>query len=256
MKFTCVAVLALLASISCAEARPFIVVGGNDVAPYQSIGPDGKAAGVLIDLYDECFRRLGVELEYDIFPWARAQLRVETGEADAMTTVVTEDRLRYAVPGHEILGAQHIVAFASTANPHFDEIMKAHGIEELQRLHVLAPAGSGWFAEHFPENSIEYGGNPRDLLEMLLLGRGDFIVEDARTMARRLATLRQDDPELSLDTVVASANVLTTLEFHILVSKKSGYLDRLGEIDRTLAQMREDGTLHRIYAKFGLDGPS
>lgn len=256
MKLTCVAVLVLLAWISRAEARPFIMVGGANVEPYQFIGPDGKAAGVLIDLYNECFRRLGVEFEYGTFPWARAQLRVETGEADAMATVVTEDRLRYAVPGHEFLTVQRLVAFASRANPHFDEIMKAHGVEELQHLHVLAPAGAGWFEEHFPKNSIEYGGNPRDLLEMLVLGRGDFIVEDAQTMARRLATSRRDNPDLSLDAIVASANVLTTLEFHIMVSKKSAYLDRLGDIDRTLVQMREDGTFHRIYGKFGLNDPS
>jgi polar amino acid transport system substrate-binding protein len=254
MRFTCVAVLALLVSVPCAEARPFIVVGGNDVAPYQYTGPDGKAAGVLVDLYSECFRRLGIELEYDYFPWARAQLRVETGEADGMTTVVTEDRLRYAVPGSEVLAAQRLVAFASTANPHFDEIMKAHGLEELQRLHVLAPAGAGWFGEHFPKNSIEYGGSPSDVLEMLVLGRGDFIIEDTKTMARRLEALRHDNPALPLDTVVASANVLTTLEFRALVSKKSPYLDRLGDIDRMLAQMRQDGTFHRIYVKFGLDG--
>ena len=46
----------------------------------------------------------------------------------------------------------------------------------------------------------------------------------------------------------------------MMVSKKSGYLGRLKDIDRTLGEMRQDGTIGRIYADIRAfriyDGPS
>jgi len=255
-RFTAVAFVTAVALTAACDARPFIVAGGGDVAPFQSVGADGKVVGILVDIYAECFRRLDIELLYEPYPWARAQHHVESGEADGMSTVITEDRLRYAVPGQVVLAEERFVAFANAVNPHFDEIMKAHSLQELQHLRVLAQFGSGWVAENFPKTAIEYASTRSDLLEMLALGRGDVVIAGEVTTRRRLETLRRDNADLPFDAITGSANVLAMLEFHFMISKKSVYLNRLGDIDRTLEEMRQDGTIRRIYGKFGLDGAS
>ncbi|MEI9982598.1 MAG: transporter substrate-binding domain-containing protein [Aliidongia sp.] len=253
MKRTWIATLVLLMALTQAEARPFIVAGGSDVAPYQFTGTDGHATGILVYLYGECFRRLGIEFEYETYPWARAQERVQAGEADAMSTVVTDKRLIYAVPGAEHLAVERLVAFATRTNPHFDEIMAATSIDDLKGLHALAQVGSGWTEQNLPKSAIVYGGSPADLLVMLAAGRADLLIEDEALTQLRLQTLRGQYPDLQFDSIVAARNALATLEFHMMVSKKSGYLNRLKDIDRTMAEMRQDGTIHRIYGNFGID---
>jgi len=244
--------LAILGLLSRAEARPFIVAGGSDMAPYQFTGSDGHVTGILVHLYGECFRRLGIEFEYESYPWARAQGRVQDGEADAMSTVATDKRLTYAVPGSEVLAVERLVAFANRSNPHFDEIMKAQTLADLKGLHILAQTGSGWSEENLPKDAIVYGSSPSDLLVMLAVNRADLLIEDTALTQQRLQTLRAQYPDLAFDAIVGAQNALATLEFRMMLSKKSGYLGRLEEIDRTLGAMRQDGTIGRIYAEFGL----
>lgn len=244
--------LAILGLLSRAEARPFIVAGGSDMAPYQFTGSDGHVTGILVHLYGECFRRLGIEFEYETYPWTRAQGRVQDGTADAMSTVATDKRLTYAVPGSEILAVERLVAFANRSNPHFDEIMKAQTLADLKGLHILAQTGSGWSEENLPKDAIVYGSSPSDLLVMLAVNRADLLIEDTALTQQRLQTLRAQYPDLAFDVIAGAQNALATLEFRMMLSKKSGYLGRLEEIDRTLGAMRQDGTIGRIYAEFGL----
>ncbi len=244
--------LALLGLLPRAEARPFIVAGGSDMAPYQFTGADGHVTGILVFLYGECFRRLGIEFEYETYPWTRAQGRVQDGTADAMSTVATDKRLAYSVQSSEILAVERLVAFANRRNPHFDEVMKAQTIGDLKGLRILAQIGSGWTEENLPKEAIVYGSSPNDLLVMLAVDRADLLIEDAAQTARRLQALRAQYPDLAFDQIAAADNALATLEFHMMLSKKSGYLGRLKDIDRTLGEMRKDGTIGRIYAEFGL----
>jgi polar amino acid transport system substrate-binding protein len=243
---------AALALLSRAEARPFIVAGGSDMAPYQFTGTDGHPTGILVYLYGECFRRLGIEFEYETYPWVRAQSRVQNGEADAMSTVATDKRLAYAVPGSEVLTVERLVAFANRNNPHFDAIMKAQSLGDLAGLHTLAQIGSGWAEENLPKESIVYGSSPNDLLLMLAVNRADLLIEDAALTQQRLDALRTQYPNVPFDTVAGAQNALATLEFHMMLSKKSAYLGRLKDIDRTFGEMRRDGTITRIFGQFGL----
>jgi polar amino acid transport system substrate-binding protein len=244
--------LALLGLAARAEARPFIVAGGSDMAPYQFTGNDGHVTGILVHLYGECFRRLGIEFEYETYPWTRAQGRVQDGTADAMSTVPTDKRLAYAVPGTEILAVERLVAFANRANPHFDAVMAAASIADLKGLRILAQIGSGWTEENLPKDAIVYGSSPNDLLVMLAVNRADLLIEDVAQTGRRLQALHVQYPDIAFDQIAASDNALATLEFHMMLSKKSGYLARLKDIDRTLGEMHKDGTFGRIYAEFGL----
>jgi ABC-type amino acid transport substrate-binding protein len=256
MNFARIAVFVLLAALSsaagAAETRPFIAAGGADLAPYQFTGADGRVTGILVHLYGECFRRLGIEFEYQTYPGARAQSQVRDGGADAMTSVVTAERLLYAVPSAETLAAQRQVAFANSSNPRFDDIMNAQTIGDLNGLKVLALAGTGWAVENLPKQALEYGNSPTDLLVRLALNRGDLIIDDYAVTMLRLERLRSEMPGLPLDAIAASSNVLATLEFRMMLSKKSHYLRRLADIDRTLGEMRQDGTTRRIYEQFGL----
>jgi polar amino acid transport system substrate-binding protein len=257
MKCAWIAALVLLICLppgaGAAERRPFIVAGGADIAPYQFTGSDGHATGILVHLYGECFRRLGIQFEYQTYPWARAQSLVKNGEADAMTTVVTQDRLLYTEPSTEVLASQRQVAFANNTNPRFDDIMNAQTIGDLAGLHVLTVVSASWTAENLPRESLEYGTSSSDLLVMLALNRGDLLIGDYAVTMQRLEKLRGETQGLPLDTIIASTNTLATLEFRMMVSKKSRYLAQRTEIDRTLGGMRQDGTIHRIYQEFGLD---
>jgi len=248
--------LALLALLPRAEARPFIVAGGSDMAPYQFTGADGHVTGILVHLYGECFRRLGIEFEYETYPWTRAQSRVQSGEADAMSTVTTDNRLTYAVPGNAILAIERLVAFAKRDNPRFDDIAKAQSIGDLKGLRILAQMGSGWAEQNLPKDQILYGNDPEDLLVMLAVGRADLLIEDAAVTRLRLEGLRTRYPNLPFDTIEAAQTPLATLEFRMMVSKKSGYLGRLKDIDRTLDEMHRDGTIGLIYSQFGLPDQS
>ena len=79
-------------------------VAVNSDWPPFSYGTGKTAKGILPDLMKEIVSgKMGIDVVNVGYPWARTQRMVETGQLDAMITVPTEGRLKYANSSEELV---------------------------------------------------------------------------------------------------------------------------------------------------------
>jgi PAS domain S-box-containing protein len=71
-----------------AEARPLVVTGDSDSAPYISAGANGEAIGFDADFMREIARRKGLEIEFSLKPWRLALRDLCLKKADILLGAV------------------------------------------------------------------------------------------------------------------------------------------------------------------------
>ena len=90
--------------------------------------------------------RLGVPVEYFIYPWASAQLLVEEGKMDAFLVSPSCQSLYTETTQHPLFVSDYYL-YTGIENPNIALLKTVHSLEELKRLtdirHV-AMFGAGW----------------------------------------------------------------------------------------------------------------
>jgi polar amino acid transport system substrate-binding protein len=234
--------LSLSASVS---AQAFLVAYGEDYSPL-SFRDGNQTKGLLVDLMDELGRRTGLQTKAVALPWARAQASVKSGEADAFISVTTPAREEYsqAVPTPVIVN--FVIAATSASHPQIGELRHIATVTDLLRYRHVNYLGSGWAHEHLDSTPISYLSNFESIFQFLILGRADLLVEDRITVEYNLSRLG-----LNNEIEILPA-VFDKVEFRILVSKKSPFVERVAEMDAALKAMSRDGTTRSILAKWGV----
>jgi polar amino acid transport system substrate-binding protein len=74
----------ILVPLPCNAARKLLVVG-ESAPPFEFVR-DGKVVGIDVDIARQIFKKLGLDVEFRILPWAKAWNMVTKGEADAVFT--------------------------------------------------------------------------------------------------------------------------------------------------------------------------
>ena len=156
----------------------------QDAAPFIFAGYAQKPEGIFYDIINNAFRRMHVPLKYDVYPWKRAQLLVQTKQADALITIPTPERLRYLIASQEPVFVMKYKIFTQRDNPNIDKIRAITSLADLKNFKIIDYIGDGW-AEKKPRPVPMLRGHlisPRSV-KCLLHIEGMFFLQD-ETMVR------------------------------------------------------------------------
>lgn len=235
-----------------AKERPMIIAFYGDYAPYSMV-INGEIHGILKDILTEALKkRMGLSIRFAEGPWERMQKYVKRGEMDALCTVPTEARKKYAIPSKTVTIVGDLRIYTARNNPYIERLKQIKTIEDLRKgalaneYRVGSYIGSGWIKENFTQYNIYVDLAPKQIqtIKKLALNRIDVFVNNSTVQRYNLKMMNMNDKIMELP------SVLDQDHFYLLISKKSSYLKYLNEYDIVIHDMMKDGTIHTIIKKY------
>jgi len=216
------------------------MVYAEEFFPY-SYRQNGQLKGILVDIAEEVLvRRLRLSVEHSGYPWVRAQMMVQRGEADAFVTVATEERRAYTVPSSEWVTQGRLALFARRNHPKLAQFRAIKGVQDLKGLRIGSYLGNSWAKSKLGATDMQFAKDRDGALRMLVADRFDLMVDASNPTQYALKAL-------GLEQVVIELPVaLDTSETYLCVGKQSFLLDYLPRIDRVLHNMKLDKSLERM----------
>lgn len=187
----------LLASLSCLAHGERLRIVSDDWAPYI-YEENGQPRGVDFEVASEVFKRLGVEVQWQLLPWKRCLAMVEQGLADGVLDIFkTDSRQASVVYPDEPMSLVEFVLFQAKARPH-----AVTRLEDLDGLTIGTSPGYDYGPSFLQSPLVRREAAPT--LEAnfgkLQLGRIDLLITDRRVgqHLRRQLGLEQVIEELPL----------------------------------------------------------
>ncbi len=230
-----------------AEERPVIKVGSDSYPPYNFLNEDGVATGIDVDLATEAFRRMGYTAEFVSINWEQKKELVEDGTIDCiMGSFSMEGRLSdYNWAGSYMVSNQVVavkedsdiqtladlegkrIAVQSTTKP--------EGIF-LNRTDSRIPEVAGLMS--LEKRELMYTFLAKDYVDAIAAHETSILqyMQDYNVTYRIL-----DEPLMTVGLGVAFSK-----------DDERGICE---ELDRTLEEMRLDGTSEQIIGKY-LEDPA
>ena len=217
----------------------------NNFPPYSWEDDSGQMRGILIDIVNEAIQtRMGVSVSHQGYPWARAQLMVREGAADAYISVPTPERQTYAEISAEPVLLNTVTLFTRTGHPKMDALKQIKTIADLQPFFLLDYVGNGWAEKNLAGLNIDWCAKFDNVLLKLAKGRGDITAQGAQVTKYTIKKLGLEDQIIEIPVV------LDSVSFHLCIGKTSSFVRILPAFDETIKKMKEDGTLQKIFEKY------
>jgi polar amino acid transport system substrate-binding protein len=212
--------------------------------PWKYLNRIGEPCGMDVDLIDMLALRMGLRVEYAMYPFSRALYLLEYGDADMMSGVLRrkerEAYLHYLEPPYK---------------DHSDKafyLLRGRGrllqtYEDLHDLRVGTQIGTRYFPafDHDPKidkvdtNSFELN------LRMLLANRVDAVINTEVAGDYEISKLG-----LQGSVVKAPYIYRKKQNVYIVLSKKSPLAGRLDEFNTVLADLIREGAFQDIVARY------
>lgn len=247
-----VLVVFFLSSTAVAH-HPSLHIDYPNYWPFFSRDEDGNMEGFFYDIITEAFIRMDMRASWHEYPWGRCQVNVQCGEASAMISVPTKERLEYTVTHKHSFYMKDLTIFTSIDHPKIKKIEAVTSIEDILRLDlsVVTYVGNGWNDTHIKSRGIKTYQTPRlkNVWQMLANKRADIAIEWPGAAWAHIVSEGVSDKIVQTEVVVAS------MPFHLLVRKGELFVERLEEFDRIIVEMQEEGLIDemvRKYVKVGL----
>jgi len=225
----------------------------ESMPPYYEVSSDHQEIeGLWRKMLDTLFiDQLGWHVHYLIRPWQRAQNEVKIGKADAFVSIITEERMQYALPVSTTFCCFPLHLFTWKGHPKFEQMQKINTVAELatMNLELVSNIGNGWYKKNIEQNGVKTTWLPTDkqALQFVALQRADGLIDLPSSMSNLAATLGLE--EKIADTGTSFGNV----KVHLLFGKMSPMANRLAEIDAAIKTLQENGTFAAIAAPFDSD---
>lgn len=242
----------LLANISFAADKPAIsITYYENYAPYSWIDDNQRVRGVFVDIMDEILgARMHLQVEHIALPWRRAQLLIESGEADAMIAPVTDRRLSYSLASKLPILIGNFVLFTRKGHPELSEFANANSLDHLNQHAFVTQMGDGWAEENLKLFNVTYTHNLNSVMEMLSLERSDLFIEDELVGSYNISALNMDN-----ELVQVPKFKIEDAAYHFLISKKSKSAKLMAQFETHLKKASDDGTLDMIIDAYRLSKP-
>lgn len=173
-----------------AETFTFVVA---DKEPPLSSELDNMAIGLIPDIVNLVFSHLPAhQVKLKAYPWARAQLEVERGNADGLLTYPSNKRKRYAsFTSSTVYKLDFGYLIYDKANAKRHEIESATSFLDLKNIKIITQTGAEWEADNIPKYMRKVEANElQTMIHFLMLRkRGDFLImppEQAIYLAKKL----------------------------------------------------------------------
>ena len=217
-------------------SEKLVLATSADFPPYESIGENGEYVGIDIEVAQAIADKLGKELVVENMDFDSIISSVASGKADmgmaGMT--VTEDRKTNVDFSDTYAIARQVV------------IVKADGgiasLDDLEGLTIGVQQGTTgdiYASEEFGDDHIERYAKGMEAVQALTQGKVDAVIidnEPARVF------VNENEGLVILDEAYADE------EYAIAVKK--GNTELLNQINAALAELKADGTLDAIVAKY------
>ena len=255
-RMTMIIILSLLmmqgSLFSQTAEKPFFIADDKDFSPYCSANEQGEPEGIFYDVISEAFRRMNTPFTYKVYPWKRAQLLVKNGEADAMITVPTPERLKFVNSCEEPIVKAGLVIFVRMDNPRIEEIKKIRTFTGLQGYKLVDYLGDGWAERNLKDLDVDWAKNMQHALKMLALNRADIFVQSKVITRYNLKQLIADETNKNIpfNQIIELPYVLEESSYNLLIRKDSPHIAITDRFNQTIRAMRRDGTMQRIYDKY------
>jgi polar amino acid transport system substrate-binding protein len=245
------AALAMLSPQIMAAEPCTLRVGWEPYAPFTFAGANGEATGADIDLMEAVAAEIGCAVVPVELPWARILKEVEQGTLDVSTsTSRTPERDQWALfsqPYRETEIAIY-VRRGEIARFALQELADVPGqqlrlgvIVDYYYGEALAEAARDPDFAAWIDGAPDYATNIRKLVS----GRIDgFLVEDVAVMEAELARMGLSGRVERYPLRIPGE------QLHLMFSRKTVEPETVAQVDAALAQMRADGRLDAITAKY------
>lgn len=177
--------VALLLPYGICSAQQLLVVHADGFFPPNEMVEGEKVRGVHIDLIQAAADRLGVSLVFRSYPWKRAMIMLQRGEADAITYMgKTPEREQFGifVEGN-ILSLTHNGFF--TLKEQAGKITYSGDLQTLRDHTIGAIRGRAYYAEFDQAKFLQKDDGAVDeeaLLKKLITGRVDLAIGSVSRM--------------------------------------------------------------------------
>ncbi|WP_197061167.1 substrate-binding periplasmic protein [Colwellia psychrerythraea] len=210
---------------------------------------NGISKGIYVDILKEVFeQRMGMSIEFESFPWLRAQRRVQSGKSDGMITLYTPERAEYSSTGTVPIFIETMGLFTYANHPQLAQMKNIQSIDDIKEFQILTYFGDGVSIEKFPGFNVDYGASDlKSALKKLYLKRGDMLIQSKAVTLYNIKKLRLEKSIIQVPGIGFGV-----LKFKLCISKKSSFIDIIPVFDETLSTLRQDGTIQKIFEKYGL----
>jgi len=251
MKLFKVFILSISISFSLYANEPFIWADDIAYKPYIYKDKDGKIKGIFKELMVEIFKRMNIPLKYNVYPWKRAQKYVEHGKADGMITIITKKRLKFIKPTNSLITEEEMI-FARSDNPKINNIMKIKKISQFKDYKIISTIGAGWSKEKYIGFDMVWTTKESNAFIMLANKRADIHVSSKFMGTNHIMSLIKDKPkyEKNLKKLIICPNILTSVNYNLLIRKDSKYINIIPKFNKVLKKMKLDGSYNKILAKY------
>ncbi len=224
------------------RAEPLVVLvdAGNAPFMYNSTGVD-TAAGVYPSVLQIAFARMGVPLVVKAVPWKRAIQELELASAGVGGIYKNDERAAkfdYSDP----LFVERIAVYYNSQRP-----IDFHTVRDLigKRVGVIRgwSYGDDWdLARKNDQLVVEEVNGDQQNFKKLASGRLDAVLAIVESGDRVL-----DEGAGDFAYVKMSATLLSSNPAHVAFSKKANQLETLKSFNKTLAAMKKDGSLDKLF---------
>lgn len=235
----------LLNQFAIAEERLKIVAPGIAPISYEI---DGKITGVGTELVREAFARLGLPIELQIFPGARALIMLQEGEADALFALAkTPERESFAEYPTTPIIDQPISLFVRK-----DSMILFDGDVRKLSPYAIGIIRGGRFSLEFEKGindhlfpKIEEATTYSQNILKLESQRLDIIVGSRISVLFAAKELGKQDMIKELSPALTASSPA-----YLAFSKKGKAIKYRTQIDEMLKAMYQDGTYDRIIQSY------
>ncbi len=243
MKKALILFLGLMMAGGVAMAQDLI----QDVWPPYSIGQEGQppTGGSIVEIVTEVYKRLGVPATMKLYPWPRCLNMIKEGQADAiMGASVNEERKSYIVfsdPVQVSVGKVY-----STSERKFEW----SDWSQMMGLRIGTTAGFNYgddFKAAAAQHALKVDSARSDDLNFnkLAAGRLDVFFCTEETHDKFV----EDNPQFK-GKFHAASKPYFVYEYRMAFSQKNSAKDLIPQINKTLAEMKADGTTDAIIKKY------
>ncbi|MCZ4280277.1 transporter substrate-binding domain-containing protein [Kiloniella laminariae] len=244
MKTSLLATLLLLLPSSL-RADPITFAFPDSYAPLVW-NDAGRIQGIGVDVLSIALKeKMGLEVVYKSYPWARAQEEVRKGYADAFVTVPTPVRLEYTVCSKEPLTVLEIGVYTYVDHPRRNELLQIKSYEELADFVLVEYRGNDWTRNKADDLNVIWADTLAQTYRLLAAKRGDIVVRNNFNFDyfMKNSELRNQIEKMP--------GILASLPLHLCIGKGSEYLSVLPAFDQAISELREEGIIEAIISEYG-----
>lgn len=219
-----------------------LVIGITDYEPIDYKDKDGKWIGFDADLARAVAEKMGIDVEFVVIDWERKFIELNSGTIDCIwngMTVSDSVKTNCDISDAYAGNSQVVVMKEDTLSKYAD----ADAIKNANLTIAVEKGSAGETeAKKLSSNVVSLSAQS-DALKEVKAGTADACIIDS-TMANSMTKDGTDFADLGYSVS------LTTEEYAVGFRKGS---DLTAEVNRLLAELKEDGTMDKLSAQYGVD---